>query len=433
MVRGHPDRHEQITWFNRLRLFAAAGVALVTAGAQALGVLREATPLYVLAGVTLLVDLAYFAMFPRLRTAEARVLRRHVDLQIAIDLILLSAMLHFSGGITNPFVLFYLFHTFIASLLRSARAALVVSTIATGCIAALAFLEWTGVLAHRPIRAGFMDLDSASATAVTAVVAALGVTQYITVYFLANILRRLTRREMELAGVRQQLGRSEKLAAIGTLAAGVAHEINNPIGVIKNKVEILRHRIDDGDPQDDLRRELDVIDRHTNRIGNVTQGLLTFAKEGPFSLRPVAVNALAREAAELVQAPFRSAQIELALALDPRDPQVMGSANHLLQVLINILLNARDASPPGSTVFVSTRRIDDRVALEIRDEGTGIPAELIPKIFDPFFTTKDVDKGTGLGLAISHGIVERHEGEIEVASTVGEGTTFVVTLPSPTP
>ena len=429
MARGHPDRLEQIAWFNRLRLFAAAGVAMVTGGAHLLGVLADAGPLYVLAGVTLLVDLAYVARFKRLQVADARTLRGHVDLQIAIDLVLLSAMLHFSGGITNPFVLFYLFHTFIASLLRSSRAALVVSTIATVCIAALAFLEWTRVIQHRPIRAGFMDLESASATAVTAVVLALGVTQYITVYFLANVLRRLTRREQELAGVRQQLGRSEKLAAIGALAAGVAHEINNPIGVIKNKVEILRHRIDDGDTQDALRRELDVVDRHIQRIGNVTQGLLTFAKETPFSLKPVAVNALAREAAELVQAPFRGAEIELALAFDARDPRVMGSANHLLQVLINILLNARDASPPSSTVFLSTKMEEGEVALVIRDQGTGIPADLLPKIFDPFFTTKDVDKGTGLGLAISHGIIERHGGHIDVDTVVGEGTTFAVVLP----
>ena len=103
--------------------------------------------------------------------------------------------------------------------------------------------------------------------------------------------------------------------------------------------------------------------------------------------------------------------------------------NHLLQVLINILLNAKDASEKGGEVRVSWRQVDGRVEVLVADRGVGIPAELLPKIFDPFFTTKDVDKGTGLGLAISHGIVERHRGRIEVESIVGSGTTFRVVLP----
>ena len=114
----------------------------------------------------------------------------------------------------------------------------------------------------------------------------------------------------------------------------------------------------------------------------------------------------------------------------PPDRVLLGSANHLLQVLINILLNAKDASPRGAVVRMGNDVLDDQVVLTVTDHGSGIAPEHLPKIFDPFFTTKDVDKGTGLGLAISHGIVERHHGRIEVASEVGRGTSFRVVLPT---
>jgi signal transduction histidine kinase len=220
------------------------------------------------------------------------------------------------------------------------------------------------------------------------------------------------------------------LASVGTLAAGVSHEINNPIGVITNKVQILRYRVRDGDEPSKLLGELDVIDKHARRIAQITAGLLTFSRESPFELRPLDLSALFREAADLVRVPFATAGVDLDCE-PPSLPAVAvdGSPNHLLQVLINILLNAKDASPPGSRVELRCQHRNHEVELSIQDRGAGIPPEHIGKVFDPFFTTKDVDKGTGLGLAISHGIVERHRGRIEVESEAGVGTVFRVVLP----
>ncbi len=228
----------------------------------------------------------------------------------------------------------------------------------------------------------------------------------------------------------RHLALSEKLASVGTLAAGVSHEINNPIGVIKNKVKILRYRVEDGDEQTQLLNELDVVDKHVNRIAKITDGLLQFSRERPFELQPLDLASLLREAADLVRVPFRAAEVELRVTpAVPAGVVVNGSGNHLLQVLINILLNAKDASEAGSIVALSCSHAGQEVLIEVLDYGQGIESELLEKVFDPFFTTKDVDKGTGLGLAISHGIVARHHGRIEVESEIGRGTCFRIALP----
>jgi signal transduction histidine kinase len=246
---------------------------------------------------------------------------------------------------------------------------------------------------------------------------------------LSTVLRQVRTRDEELRRLNLQLGQSEKLASVGTLAAGVAHEINNPVGVIRNKAEILRYRIGDGDAPEALLGELDTIQKHTDRIGAITKGLLTFSKEAPFELRPLDLNRLAKEAADLVESPYHERRVNLHMRTTQWPLWVLGSENHLLQVLVNILLNARDASEPKSNVLVTVSGEEGLASLRIQDSGCGIPEEHLAKIFDPFFTTKDVDRGTGLGLAISHGIVERHQGTITVRSRVGEGTVFQVDLP----
>lgn len=262
---------------------------------------------------------------------------------------------------------------------------------------------------------------------------AYATTLAISIYFVSTVLSQLRDQEQELVHLGRHLALSEKLASVGTLAAGVSHEINNPIGVIQNKVQILRYRVEDGDGQDKLLAELDVVDKHTRRISKITDGLLQFSRETPFALRPMGLPKLLREAEDLVRVPFRQADVELVVRSQlPNTVGVRGSSNHLLQVLINILLNAKDASEAGGGVELAASLRGGEVALEIQDRGAGIEADLLEKIFDPFFTTKDVDKGTGLGLAISHGIVERHEGRIEVASEPGLGACFSILLPAVT-
>lgn len=421
----------QVSWFNRLRLVVAASVVWLTALAtHGLGLVSNPWPLYSMAGVILFVDGLYILLYPSLRSWPAHRLRRHVYLQIGVDLLILTALLHFTGGITNPLALFYLFHAFIAALVLSVTAAILVAVSSLVLLVGLGVAERIGWLPHHPLSLGLAELHRIQPLGFLLLVFSFAATLAFSIYFVAAVLERLRANERQLVRLGRHLAMSEKLASVGTLAAGVSHEINNPIGVITNKVQILRYRVQDGDSQDKLLAELDVIEKHARRVSQITAGLLQFSREQPFALKPLDPSALLREAADLVRVPFRAAEVDLVCDANAIPAgQVLGSPNHLLQVLINILLNAKDASKAGSVVRMDSGVEDGLFVVRITDHGCGIPAELLAKVFDPFFTTKDVDKGTGLGLAISHGIVERHGGRIDIESEVGVGTTFRVLLP----
>ncbi|HPC82140.1 MAG TPA: cache domain-containing protein [Thermoanaerobaculaceae bacterium] len=225
----------------------------------------------------------------------------------------------------------------------------------------------------------------------------------------------------------QQISRSEKLASIGRLAAGVAHEINNPLTSVLTFAHLLKEKpnLDDQDRQD-----LDLIIHETTRVADIVSNLLDFARERPPRKEPLDVNDVVRRTVRLVRSQKQFDRITIEEQLSPELPEVEGDRNQLQQVLLNLALNACAAMPDGGTMRIATSVGQSRVRIEVSDTGCGIPPEVRDMIFDPFFSTKPAGRGTGLGLSVSLGIVQQHGGTLDVESEVGRGSRFTVSLPA---
>jgi PAS domain S-box-containing protein len=233
----------------------------------------------------------------------------------------------------------------------------------------------------------------------------------------------------ERRGLEKAAQQSEKLAALGTLAAGLAHELNNPIGIISTRAELMLLDAKSMGLPDDVAEDLRVIQRHSQRVARIAQGLLSFARSPSGQAGRVDLNGVIDETLLLVEKTIVKEGVSLRCTLAPDLPPIWGDANALQHVVMNLLTNARDAVKGGGQIVVETHAaIEPRgaVQLVVRDTGPGIPPEILPKIFDPFFTTKA--EGTGLGLSISYGIVRDHGGTVDVRSAPGDGTTFVLTF-----
>jgi signal transduction histidine kinase len=217
------------------------------------------------------------------------------------------------------------------------------------------------------------------------------------------------------------------LASIGQLAAGVAHEINNPMGVILGFAQGILKTL----PEDDsLRKPLTTLEKESLRCKRIVQNLLDFARHSEPTPHLTNINELVDASCDLAEHQTSLQNVKLVKGYDSALPSIRADPNQLEQVFINIMLNAYQAMmPDGGTLRITTRTVGSELQVIFADTGTGIPPENLQNIFDPFFTTKEVGEGTGLGLSVSYGIVKAHGGDIEVESQVGKGTTFVIKLP----
>jgi signal transduction histidine kinase len=233
----------------------------------------------------------------------------------------------------------------------------------------------------------------------------------------------------QLESTQAQLIHSEKMSAIGEIYAGLTHEINNPLGVMIGKLELLLKSAPERQSSPELTRDLEIINRNALRIAELIRSLLIFARKTTFTFSPTALNHTISEVLELVEKPFAKQAIRIESQFDPKLSYCHGSPNHLQQVFLNLLNNARDAMPRGGTITLRTYSKNGSVIAEVEDTGTGIAPENRKRVFEPFFTTKGLGKGTGLGLSVAYGLIKTHGGEIEVESTPGKGTLFRVILP----
>jgi len=411
-----PELAERIRWFIRLRWLAVVGILIAAGVVASLGLAVSWRHLLGLAGLLGALNVLYAALSRRPMPPLA-----FTWYQIVLDLTVLTLALHVSGGIENPFSFFYVFHVIIAAILLPPRVSYLVAALATLGFLAMAALEHLRIVPHTEL--GFVRWrDPRYLAGASAVIAS---TLFSASYLASTIMEGLRRKDEEMRRFNEGLLQTEKLAAIGQLAAGIAHELNTPLASIAGYAEELGEIVRGSG--DKVVHYTGVIRSQTERCKAITQSLLNFARKSEIRVQPVDVNAVLREAIDYLR--FKKRAPELRIEADLGEvPPLQADPGQLLQVFLSILINAADAVQGGGRIVVKSRASKE-VQVVVADTGSGIPEENLKKVFEPFFTTKEPGQGTGLGLSLSYGIVKQLGGSIDLKSRVGEGTEVTISLP----
>jgi signal transduction histidine kinase len=228
--------------------------------------------------------------------------------------------------------------------------------------------------------------------------------------------------------VERRIQQTEKLVAVGQLAAGVAHEINNPLGVILCYTDLLKENNQDNAA---TLADITVIERHTENCRRIVADLLDFSRsrKAEINKQPASINSIIDNVLSMVHQQFLKKQINLCCTFADNIPSFLVDSRRMKQVLLNLIMNAGQAIGSGGDITIRTRTENSSVLVEIEDSGPGISKDILDKIFDPFFSTKEPGEGTGLGLSVSYGIIQEHDGEISVQSSPGHGALFTIRLP----
>ena len=255
-----------------------------------------------------------------------------------------------------------------------------------------------------------------------------------TVEEVGELVAAVRRERDELAQTQEQLVHAGKLAALGQLSGGVAHELNQPLTAIRTLVDLARTRMRSGGRGLSL-EDLALLAEAAERMGRIVDSIRAFGRQDAMRLSATPADAPARDALRLMETNLRQEGITVEARLAEGLPYIEADADRLQQVLVNLLANARDAlretgRRPSGTVRIETRADGDQIEYVVQDDGPGVPAEVRERVFDPFFTTKEVGAGTGLGLSVSYGIVKEHGGTLECTEAPGGGARFVVRIPT---
>jgi PAS domain S-box-containing protein len=235
------------------------------------------------------------------------------------------------------------------------------------------------------------------------------------------ILRDITERKR----IEEQLRRTERVAELGTLASGMAHEIGTPMNVILGRAEYLMDRV----KEEPVKKGLQTIVAQVERITRVMNQMLTFARRKPPERVPLDLRGAIEDSLEMFQERLAKSRVKVEMQIDEACPRVLADGDQMSQVMINLIMNALHAMEDGGTLRIAMAQDEEMVKLAVADTGHGIPPEAVKRIFEPFFTTKEFGKGTGLGLTVVKGIIEEHHGTITVESEEGRGTRFTILLP----
>jgi len=438
---------ERVHWLIRLRWWAVGGVLVViTLADQLLGLAATRQTLYLIALLLGLYNVALWVAARWLRAFARREAALLANLQISADLFLLALLLHYSGGIENPFIFYFIFHIIIASILLSRRATFFQASLAFLLVLGLAFGERSGALAHHHFK-GLPMNGHESGSYLAGVVISLASTLYFAAYMATSITGRLRAREAEIVSLSAELESeaAELQRAYAQLQEAdriksqylrkVSHELRSPLSAIQSALNVVLEGLT-GEVSEKSREMIARAENRTWGLLKITRDLLLLsrAREAQLKARmePVDLRDTIGRVVELLRPRAQSG--EVSLETDLADGLVIsGDRESLEQLFTNLVSNAIKYTPPGGRVMLTAHGSEEAVSAEVRDTGIGIPAEQIPSIFEEFFRANNARHfqrdGTGLGLSIAKASVEAHRGEIAVESELGKGTTFRVVLP----
>jgi signal transduction histidine kinase len=445
------ELEKRLGWLIRLR-WVAIGSVLVTIGitSSIFKVLSEYSvfALFLITVAMIGYNLIFYFLLKKVHAPKA-----HAFAQVLLDLVSLTLMLHFSGGIENPFFAFFVFHVIIGSILLRKYEAYLIGLITCLLFCGMVILEHTRIINHYSLLP-FQNINAqlfaplVSPHYIFGILFAFVATALFSVYFTTTIMENLRQRQFDLQRtgemlaqeikrmkeVEIQLVQAGKMVAVGQLASGIAHEINNPLATVAASAELLKELAQ----QETLVRlkEFESFPKHLNRIEEqvyrckeIIQTLLGFSRKEDAGLVEVKVSDVLDETLKLVHEGARARGQEIICLYKNGLPSVQANPRQLQQVFLNILMNAIDAMDGGGSITIRAYLEGQNVAVEIADNGRGILPEHLPNIFDPFWTTKPPGKGTGLGLYLVHQIIQSQKGNITVKSEAGKGSIFTVHIP----
>ncbi len=425
-------------WLVRLRWIASLGVILTTLVAgKILTIQLQEAAIYTMAALLAVYNAIVFLLLRHYDKGNLQIHRvtvtRIVNFQMSMDLIILTVLLHFAGGIENPFIIYFVFHMILASILLSARESYFQATLATVLLILLATLEYRGVVRHYYLN-GFVSGSSYNnGYYVTGVMTALVTTLYLVVYMTSSITSQLRKQEEAYWQANVQLKEKDKIK--DEYVARVTHDIKGHLAAIQSSLDVV-----DGGMTGQLNsKQAEFVRRALARTKKLTAFVRTLLKltkmrlthelEKEYFLLGVTIE----NTMTAIKTRAESKSITLNYEGSPERYNIYGNQFSIEEMITNLMLNAIKYTPPCGNIELKTTATKDFVEIGISDTGIGIPQEDIPKVFDEFFraaNAKKIEKdGTGLGLSIAKQIVERHGGKIWVESQQGCGTTFSFTLP----
>lgn len=437
---------ERLQWLIRLRWVAAAGVAVVTYGAaEWLGIAVRAAALYLMALLIATYNAGFQAYLAARRERATPVdwprrnAQRFAHLQITLDWLALTVVLHLSGGVQNPFAFYFVFHAILASLLLPRKDSFVHATVATALVTGVGLLESHGLISHVALR-GFEPAIGEHSFRMGGTLFVFASTMYIAVYLTTEIVRTLHARETELAIVKEEMEQAnirmlEQDRLRSEYVMKVTHSLRAPTAAAQSLLGlILDGQV--GEVPERVRSFLERIDRRLGGLLRLVNDLFDLSRiKAARALRPapVGVSDLVQAATADMHVRAEDKGVQLEVAIPEGLPLVEGDKDHIEQALMHVLRNAIEYTPAGGTVTVTAQPAKECVEVRIADTGIGIAAKDLPHIFNEFYRGENarqmVRESTGMGLALVRHIVDRHGGRVDVDSELGRGTTVTLALP----